>query len=293
MKTILLSFFIFIGLILSGCGGSGAPEPAATADAAVMQVVDSLNANNAAGPWNMMPESYQQDLNGLMHGFAGKMDAGLWNSGTGTLKKLEEVLRTKKDLLLASPMLKSAPMQQDLSANYDQLVAILGTLTDSKLMSLEELKTADMGTLLSSTGSRLMEQASEVNISNSSPKPMGMNSMLKMPGKILETKAELVSEDGDTAVVRITTEGEKPQEVPFVRVEGKWIPQDMADNFPKSIQDGKKALEKFRISPQMKSQAMMGLNMVNGMLDQIQAANTQEELQGVLGGMMGMMGGRR
>lgn len=290
MKSLSLLFVSLLVLLNAGCGGgSSAPKPAATADAAVMQVVDALNDNNAAGPWDMLPASYQGELTAVKNEFAAKMDADIWNGAGGLMKKLHSVLKDQKELLLASPMMEGVPMKEDVSANYDQLVAILGTLCESELTTLEGLQSMDIGEYLRSTGSELMKAASEIEVSEDSSKPMGMNHMVKMPGKMLSTQAELVSEEGDSAVVKITAEGEEPVEVTFVKVEGKWVPEDLAEEFPEMIAELRQGLSEMEIPPEAKAQVQMGLTMIGGVLDQIAAAKTQEELQGALMGLM-MMG---
>ncbi|WFB36260.1 hypothetical protein P3T73_00595 [Kiritimatiellota bacterium B12222] len=293
MKTLIFTSSLLSLMLLSGCGkpSASAPAPAATADAALMQVVDGLNQNNAAAGWNMLPASYQAELSEVKGEFAAKMDPVLWDSGASLVGKLHGVLESKKDLLLASPMMAQVPMSQDLSANYDTLVAILGDVLDSDLATLEGIETMDIGSFLSTTGSDIMKSFSAIEISDSSPKPMDMNSMLKMPGKILNTQAELVSEEGDTAVVLVTTEGEEPVEVPFVKVEGKWIPADMQSAFADMIEGMHESINEIEITPETKTQVQMGMSMVGGMLDQLATAKTQADLQAVMGGVMGMMMG--
>ena len=237
----------------------------------------------------MLPTSYQTQLTEVKNEFATKMDVQLWNNGADLVSKLHGVLANKKDLLLASPMLESVPMKEDISANYDQLVAILGAVVESDLATLEGVASLDIGDFLRSTGSELMAASSKISISETSKKPMGMNSMLKTPGKLLTTQAELVSSEGDSAVVKITAQDEEPEEVTFVKVEGKWIPEDLAKEFPKMIAEMRKNIGEIEIPPEAKAKAQMGMTMVSGVLDQVSAAKTQEELQGALMGLM-MMG---
>lgn len=291
MKTLIFALSLATLLFISACGGSSAPAPADTADAAVMQVVDALNQHNAAGPWHMLPAGYQAELTAVKNEFAAKMDEELWNSGAGVVKKLHGVLKDQKALLLASPMLQAVPMKEDLSANYDQLVVILGEVANSELATLESFRAMDLESYLKNTGSAILAASAKIDISESSQKPMGMNRMLKMSGKLQNVKAELVSEEGDYAVVRMSTEGEEPVETPFVKVEGKWVPQEMVDEFPKMISEMREGLAGMTITPEIKAQAQMAMSMVGGVLDQIAAAKTQQELQSSLMGIMMMMGG--
>jgi hypothetical protein len=272
---------------LTGCGG-GAPKPAATADAAVMQVVDSLKSNQPEGFWNMLPASYQTQANEVLHDFANKMPPAMYDQGAGLLVKLEKVLTTKKDLILANPMLEQVPV--DVSANYDHVVAMLSAVTSSDLMSVDKLKSADIGSLMSSIGGEMMEAASKIEVDQSAATG-DMQEALEFKKKLDSVKAELVSEEGDTAVVRITAEGEDPEEVEFVKVEGKWIPTELAEGWSEMITEAQAGVAEINITPEMASQAQMMMGMAGGVLDQLQQAQTQEELQQIIGGLMGMMMG--
>jgi len=288
MKTLLSVCTLASLLFLTGCGG-GTPEPAATADAAVMQMVDSLKDNEPKGLWNMLPASYQTQANEVLHDFANKMPPAVYDQGAELVVKLEKVLKTKKSLILENPMLQQAPV--DASANYDQVVAILGAITSSDLMSIDKLKSADIGSLTSSIGGKMMEAASNLD-TDQTPAGGDMKEALEFKKKLSSVKAELVSEEGDTAVVRITVDGEEPEDMDFIKVEGKWIPTELAEEWSEMIAEAQAAVAELNITPEQATQAQMGMSMVGGVLDQLQQANTQEEMQQILGGLMGMaMGG--
>jgi len=278
-------------LISAGCGSQKAPAPAATADAAFHNLTSAIESNDLHGAWHFLPESYQADANGLLHEFAGKMDKGLWDAGTGTFKKVEEVLRTKKDLILQNEMLAQFPGKSELEENYDHLVNILGILKNSDLMDLEKLANADLGRILSTTGKNLMNEAAKMDVKGSMEIP-GLSDLKETQSEMANMKAELISEEGDEAVVRITGDDDHDAEVDFVRVEGKWIPKDLADEWPQMIQEARAGLQEIgQIPPAERQQIMMGINMVNGVLDQMLAAETPEDMQNVLAGVMGMMMG--
>lgn len=288
MQNSLKLLGLLPALVLIGCGG-GAPKPAATADAAMTQVVEGLQNNKPEVAWNALPASYQEDVNGLAHQLAGKIPAELHNGVAGLATKLEDVLKTKKDLLLANPQISGAPV--DVAGNYDSLVSILGILNNSDLMDNAKLKSSDVGDILSTTVADLMKEASSVTIDDKMAPP-GMGELTEVTEKLKSFKAELVSEEGDKAVVRMTAEGESPKEEEFVKVEGKWIPAEMAEEWDGMIAEAKKAIDEINITPEQSAQVQMGLSMAGGVLDQLKAANSAEELNQVLGGVMGMvMGG--
>ena len=61
--------------------------------------IQALEENNPKLIWEMLPASYQKDLNGLVQAFAKEMDAELWDAGFELAGSIGELLRTKKDLV--------------------------------------------------------------------------------------------------------------------------------------------------------------------------------------------------
>ncbi len=282
-------------LLIAGCGRrdkAGAPPPVAdTPDQAILNVAKSLENNDPSGAWHMLPGSFQEDLNGVVHNFAAAMDAEVWSAGTGTLSKLEEVLRKQKRFFLASDMAAMMGGREAIETDYDQAVKFFSIVKQSDLMDLQKLRNPDLGRILSTTGADLMKAANEMQ--GKGPNLPGLGNTGEIKDVFAGMKAELVSQDGDQAVVRISTPDRAPEDVDFVRIEGTWIPKDLADDWTGMMQDIRAGVaEMGTMDPQQKSQVMMMTSMANGILDQLLNARNQEEFNGVLGGLMGMiMGG--
>jgi hypothetical protein len=123
-----------------------------------------------------------------------------------------------------------------------------------------------------------------------------------LPVDFNKAAATLVSTEGDSAVVKMTPpEGCKNPEgtacetkdLKMVKVEGKWIPADMAANWAAGIADAKAKvamMDPSQIAAQ-KPQIMAMMAMVDGALTQIANASTQEEFNAAIGGIMGMVAG--
>lgn len=287
--TLTLSLLSFT-LLWSGCGRSGPPPVAATPDQAMLNVARAMQNNDPTGAWHMLPASYQNDLNEVVSAYAAAMDADLWNAGAATFGKVEEVLRTKQNLILNSSFANMAGGRAQLETPYGHAVTILGILKSSDLMDLQRMRNADLEKVISTTGRELMRELAKIDAENV-PVP-GMEETLGVRDMFAGLQAETISQDGDQALVRITVPGEPAEDVEFVRVEGKWIPADMAEEWEEMIADMREGVSEIAaIGPAEKSQALGMLAMVNNVLDQMLAANTAEELEAVLGGLMGMMMG--
>jgi hypothetical protein len=104
---------------------------------------------------------------------------------------------------------------------------------------------------------------------------------------------ETVAVADDTATLRLTTANEEPEEVEMVRVEGRWIPADLAEEWPEMMANARRQLDE--MTPEnmesMKTQAMMGLGMAEGLIEQIATIETAEQFDAAVGPMLeGLMG---
>lgn len=270
-----------LSMLLAGCGG-GTPS---TPDAAVMEVVKSFQKDDPSAIWKALPESFQKEINTNLREFVAKVDPEVWKAGAETFDKLADVLRSKKSLLLQMPMLAALDKDPKQAKNFDQVIAMLGTLKDSALMSHSKMKKVDVGDILSSTGSQLMKQIAKMDASTINVP--GVKEPLAFKKKISTIGAKMIKQEADTATVEMTVEGEEPTQVQFVRVEGKWIPKGMAEGWKSAMAEMKTDLAAMgTMDAQTKAKFITMATMVKGVLDQMEKAKTKEELEGAIGAMM-------
>ncbi len=249
-------------------GGAAAKRARAdTADAAVLAVVEGLKQNHPEAFWDFLPASYQQDLNDLIHLFAERMDPELWDKSVGVLRKLANVLKSKKEFLLSARNQQGQVAAGPSSAELATIGELLETLLDSELADLEKLKKADGRKFLESSGGRLLSQ---LRASGQDPfgGRLGLFSDLHL--KLKETSA-------DSATLTIEEPGEPANDREFVRVEGKWIPRDLRDEWIERIGESKARLS--LLSPDnltgMKPQLLELLSAIDSVLDKLAAANSK------------------
>ena len=265
--------------------GSGPHDPFAAPDTAFMTVVEGLQEQRPEVIWEALPASYQQDITDLIHEFAATIDSDVYDRSFSILGKAATVLEAKKELMLASGMLDRPGVPSErTAAGVDAAAQLLQTLAGSDLASIETLKTLDPSATLGSTGSRLMVLAAEVSrlMANDPYETQFTQNLAK-------TTVELVSSRVDTAVVRVQLPYQLPEEQPMVRVDDRWVPVEMAAQWPELIQSARAQLSRLEGEEftAKKPQVMMVLGMVEVALDQVAAAETQEQLvaaqQAILG----------
>jgi len=96
-------------------------------------------------------------------------------------------------------------------------------------------------------------------------------------------KFSTVKIEGDTATLRIENE-DKTEDQEVVRVDGKWLPKAMVDQWSEQMQSAKTALTT-QMPENLKKNKLaivMPMQMILGVMDQLLATKTQEEFDQVI-----------
>lgn len=287
-KTLLLH--ILAALVLAVAAPALSIEIPDTPDGTVRAVSMALADRHPEVLWQALPPSYQKDITELTHAFAGRMDPTVWDATFGLGRKTAGILRDKKALFLSSSMLKAVgDDRQRIESGWDTAVTVLNSFFSSDVTRLDTLKTIDWERYLSTTGRELMNQAAEVS------KARGDDAFdREFAGKLRQTKVEILSRDGDEATLRMTAPDEEPEVVLLTRVEGRWVPSEMAADWDVKVAAAKKKLATITDEElaQGKAQAMVLIAMADAMLTQLAAVESAEELDQVLQGLLGpLLGG--
>ena len=258
-------------------------------DGTVRAVTAALADRHPEVLWQALPPTYQKDITELTHTFAGRMNPAVWDAAFGLGRKTVGILRDKKALFLSSSMLQAAgDDRRRIESGWDPVVSVLGSFFSSDVTRLETLKTIDWERYLSSTGRELMNQAAEVS------KARGDDAFdREFAGKLRQSKIELVSRDGNQATVRMTAPDEEPEELQLTRVEGRWVPSEMAADWDVKVAAAKEKLTTITDEElaQGSAQAMMLIGMADAMLNDLAAvqssAELDQKLQSLLGPLLG------
>jgi len=290
MNVSKFSFVLFL-LAVTACGGSAVADgPPSSPDGTVQYVAEGIADGRTQVVWQALPESYRNDINELTHLFASKMDREVWDKSAAVLKKAAVVLRDKKDLFLASDLMSMAgDDRDDIAANWDTGVVVLDSLVNSELGSLDSLSTIDWGHFLETTGNRLVGLAKEASAKTEDD---GFEN--DFVAKVREMKITVLDQSENLARISIDVPDEEPEILTMTRIEGRWVPSDIADEWSKDVEEARAKLDE--ITPetiaQQKMQIMMFVGMAEAFVDQIAQAKTSQELDQMLRGMFGgMMGG--
>ena len=258
-------------LFLNGCG-SDIPD---TPDGTVEAVISDLKKDKVDIVWKALPESYQNDLNEIVHGFANKMDKELYNKGFSLTNQIVNVLKDKKEFILNNPFMAANPNVQKNKAKIEKewstIVNILETITKSDISDLSTMKNIDLGYYMKSTGNELMEK---------------LSSIIQLATKESQTKnyndiadIKLLSSENDHAVVNIIYNDDSNEELKMSKIEGRWIPSDLAADWKTDMSKAKKAIADISSEQiaQVKAKTMGAMLKVEASVSQIAKAKEQNE----------------
>lgn len=281
-RAIILILSILVIVFISGCSKAAVKTP----DKVVEIVTQGLSKNEPQMLWNALPESYQKDVNELLSDFAAKMDKDIWNKTFELIQKIITILETKKDLLLTGDMVNKAPVgKKQISENWSSFVSILEIIVKSELADLEKIRKLNIEKFLAGTVSDLMKKASELSKLEKEDK------YNKELDKLTRIKTSIIKTENEETTIKIEVPDEEPKVVVFIKVDNKWIPKDLADQWKEKISEIKKDLseasEKISIEKKQKFLGMM--KSFDGILDQILAAKTKEDLEPIIGQGIGML----
>ena len=331
MKQLRLSrFFSTIAAVAVGLA-SALPLAKAAEEGPESFVTTPLKALEEKNPkliWDMLPASYQKDLNGLVQTFAKEMDAELWDAGFELVGGIGELLTEKKELIaeMLSEMDESGEVPMSvITSGLEMAGTLLDKLTKSDLGSLNKLRTGDLGNVADTFGRDLMKLIEDSAKAAGEADPFGLEMLRGI-------KVEVVSEDGNSATIKVSGLPEASDfgaltglpsalppglpglpdlgELPFadftdfengelevVKIEGKWIPKEIADGWEDAMSDAKGGMSGVgEMADEDKQMALGVIKAINGSLTGIKKAKTPEQfqmalMQAAMGAMMGAGGG--
>ncbi|MBS0265298.1 MAG: hypothetical protein JSS02_25415 [Planctomycetes bacterium] len=259
------------------------PDPGEDAQAAAQSLIAGLNKGHPEAFWEFLPADFQDDLNGLIHDFAQRMDREIWLKAVGVFRKLAEVLKSQKQFLAGGSDLgqsraigrpKGTGTDAAPTADWARLSDMLETVINSDLASLDRLQTADGGALLTTAGGKVIEQLRA--LSRLSPSDdFGFNLE-----QLSELKVAVVSSTKETANLKFEAPGEPGLIVKFALHRGKWIPEALENEWQHHM-GNTRAWIAATLNPealsQQKPKLLAALSAAESALDKMAAAKTPQD----------------
>ena len=257
-----------VALLGVGCGKKAPSAP----DQALLAAVDAIKANKPGDLWVLLPPSYQKDVQDLVTTATSKLDKETFELAVKVLDKAVVVLDKQGDKL-GFPI---PPQLKKMIADGYSL------LKDVKLLDYGAVSKLDVGSFLDSSGARLMAFGMSTYKTNA---PKQYDALMS---ELNGVTVKVVKVEGDKAELEVTI-GKKTENVKMVKVEGRWIPAEMADGWKNGVAQAKIAVEmSMGEMAKHKDQTKAMLAQILDGLTKVEGGDMSglEPLKGLLGSLM-------
>lgn len=264
-------------------------------DAAIATIIQEVSKANGGILWQAMPDAYQADLTEVVQLAGSKVDAEVYDKVASVVSRLGGIARDKQEFIF-NTSLGGEPMPDKDKAKMQEawpaVVALIDAVSGSQLGSVEGLQSFDGQQFFGGTVSDILKQVDRLSSLSAEP-----GSSLAELGQIVVSVVE--ASDSEASLKLVVPH--QPEEIEsFTKVDGKWLPTEIVTEWSAQMAEAKAMLEALtpEAAAESKAQTMMMVGMIEGILGQVEAAQTQEQFDAAIQGammpimMMGMqMGG--
>ena len=248
--------------------------------AAMQTIADEMLAGNCSILWHAMPASFQIDVNAIAQLVGAKVDPEIYDKSFGLIGRFAEVADKQKLFILNTKLggVLAAEQIAEIEAAWPSIIGFVQTILTSSISSSAGLRAFDGQVFSEQTLPVLFKYSNDLAaLSEENP----FNSLE------FDSLKTIVSTD-TTAEIKITFTNGDVETEDFAKVENRWVPAEMAINWSTRMADAKKQLEAISSEKMVKNkpQIMGMITMVDGILTQLEKAETQEQFDQALQGAM-------
>lgn len=249
--------------------------------AAIQTIADEMLTGNYSILWRVMPASYQADVNAIAQLAGAKVDPEIYDKSFGLVGRFAKVADKQKSFILNTKLggEQSAEQVAEIEAAWPSIVGFVQTIATSSISSSAGLRAFDGQVFSEQTLPVLFKYSNDLAALSDEENPFG-----SLEFDSLKT---VVSTD-TTAVIEITFTNGDVETEDFAKVENRWVPAEMAINWSTQMADVKKQLEAISSEEMAKNkpQIMGMITMLDGILTELEKAETQEQFDQALRGAM-------
>lgn len=246
-------------------------------DAAVRYVAKELSKMNGSILWDALPMSYQSDIRDLASQASEKIDADNYEGVFKLIGRIGRVMDQKTEFILNTDMGGGLP-EEELAKLETAFPLVSGLLIEissgplSKHTGLREFDGQAFGQLVSSFLS-FVDAASAFDFEQAFSVE-----------NLSELKVKVIRQDAHTASLETTLLGSAPLAEDYVLVEGRWLPQSFIGQWSEALANANANLQLVTAEQveTNKAQVAMVLGLLEGVVAQIESADSQESFDRAL-----------
>lgn len=271
----LLSLVAGFGLLAAGGNSVAQSGP----EESIKSVLKGIAAGKVGPAWEAIPAKWQGDVQKVYAAAMEAQDAEVWAKSHALVGKLVKVLRSKKDVVLSHPQvgaLEATLSKEAIGKLYSAVVDLLAVFNDDAISTLDKAKALKAAAVLETAGNKVLG----ILLSLDMPLPPEGKKLSDEIRKIGDAKVTAKVE-GSTATVSVAMPGkDDAKEETWTKVEGKWVPKELAEKWDEGIEKASKELTKGKGEvAKNKPKLLEVMGELDGGLDRMAKAETAEQLQ--------------
>jgi hypothetical protein len=249
--------------------------------AAMQTIADEILVGNCSILWHAMPSSYQADVNAIAKLAGAKVDPEIYDKSFGLVGRFAQIADKQKSFILNTKLGGELAAEQiaEIEAAWPSIIGFIQTIVTSSISSSEGLRAFDGQGFSEQTLPALFKYSNDLAAISKEENPFG---------SLEFDRLKTIENAGTAAVIEITFTNGDVETEDFIKVENRWVPTEMATNWSTQIADTKKKLEAISSEEiaKNKPQLMGMITMLDGILTQLEKAETQEQFDQALRGAM-------
>lgn len=254
------------------------PGAPATADGVVKESLKAFAEKEPGKIYYMLPDSYRKDIQDLKDMALAKLDKETVDNALKAFDKVVAGLEKHKDKLIEGDLPLPLP-KEAIGVAVDRIVALWAVLNGTGLGTYDGWKVLDMGQFLLEHGKMIVTAGLEVAGKTEYGAEVG-----KVTAMVAGVSVDVKKTEAEETILTVVIDQDE-EEMKFVKVEGKWIPEDLQNDWTEGVAEARKKIEE-------------GLKEYEGQKDMFKAmsgtlvaAATAFEENGDLNQLMGALGG--
>jgi len=257
-------------------GGSGL-----TAEKTVTTFTGYLVAGDVKGIWGLLPPSYRADLIAVVRVVTSEMDKEIFEAMVTVIDRIMVAVEKNKDKLVQQVAAFAGPEApaKDIAMGVDGILDAWKAIKVAGFDKYETFAAFDLNKFINEQGGGVA--AGLIAMAKASGNPE-VGEFFKLAEGL---KVETIEETADKAKLKIIF-GDETEEGELVKVEGHWIPDDMASDWDDVKGAAAEAREGMAELKKSKVEILASLKQIEPVLAQFEASGDLMAVMGAMGGGM-------
>ena len=228
----------------------------------------AIQAKDITPIFGLLPPSYAADLEHLVHEFAKAMDKEIFDKIVALTDRVSAILVKQKGEVVKVVAGFGLPAEEeDIKKAIDAAADAWVMLKKMGFTDLEKLKTFSLEKFAREDAQKLVEKA--FALADSVQKTQVDMALAVLSGVRVEV-LETTKDDKWGDVVKMSVVGEA-EEFKMVKVDGKWVPTEMAEEWDGAMQKAMKGVKEMGVElPNAKTEILAQFTVIETMVDQIE-----------------------